>query len=141
MSRANAQTSEVVASFLFEEVWPDPEKAAIQDLIGVSPSEDVDAVVAEVAKRILYDAAIDTVDGVGVDSLRSVATVDLPISSIHAVNLGSNLDFYRLRTGSPTGSSPEQVIPADFDVSENAKYWKLHAVPRLPLELEDVPEE
>lgn len=139
MSRANGQTSEVVASFLFEEVLTDPEKAAIQDLIGVSPSGDVDAVVAEVAKRILYDPALDNVVGTDPDSLRTVATVDLPTNSIHAINLGSQLDFYRLRVGAPTGPSPEQVLPLDYATS--GKYWKLHAVPRLPLVLSGVPED
>src|SRR6478752_10222211 len=82
----------------------------------------------EIAKRILYDAIIDNVTGAEADSLRSVDTLDLPANSIHAVNLGSDLAFYRLRFGTPTGGSPDQVVPLDYDVSLNAKYWKLHPV-------------
>lgn len=72
------------------------------------------------ASGVLADATIATVA-----DLSTVATVDLPVNTLHAVEQSDILRFYQLKFGSSSTSLPDIVRPDDWDFSTNQKIWEI----------------
>lgn len=76
-------------------------------------------------------SSITGLTGGGATNLDGIATVSATVGWLLALNTGSGVVLYRLKSGTTAESSPTYIRPDDYATTTNEKYWELQTFSTL----------